>query len=64
MALTLFQEYDALFYETSAKSGSYITEAMLGMARSVICMLLVHLAGLGIPLSWIQLSAFLGKSAF
>jgi hypothetical protein len=27
------QEYNALFYETSAKSGSYIHEAMLGMAR-------------------------------
>ncbi|XP_070206941.1 EF-hand calcium-binding domain-containing protein 4B-like isoform X2 [Littorina saxatilis] len=25
-------EYDALFYETSAKTGSYVTEAMLGMA--------------------------------
>ena len=30
-----FQEYDALFYETSAKTGSYVAEAMVGMARYV-----------------------------
>lgn len=33
LCLTHLQQYDALFYETSAKTGSYVLETMLGMAR-------------------------------
>ena len=35
----IYQEYNALFYETSAKLGSYINESMLGLARYVFLLL-------------------------